>query len=1031
MAKKITNDQLFAENLFDPTIQKATEMLEVLKQMRGVINDSLKDQKKILTEIKSVSSVTDLRNQQKAVADVDKATQRALKIKQDEAKLEALLGKAKQELGKAMEKEQKALVLNTRLQREQLKLQQDKARIDAKLAKEAEKKNSLYAQESARLNDLRKRYKDLALANQENSKEARNMLKEITALDKKLKDVDASVGQYQRNVGNYSSAFRGLGSGIMQLTGFVGGVAVLRDAIKTVTEFDQAMAELQTITGLSDEVIDELGEKAIEMSKRFGTSAIEVSKGMALIGSKKPDLLNNADALASVTEQADILAKAAGISLPEAADALTKAMNQYGASSTEATKYTDILAVSQQKGTASIASLSEALKNVGSVAKASGVDFEATNALLQALAKGGLEGAEAGTKLRTILLRLAKTGRQDLNPAVTDMSDILNTLAKEIPDVTSAQKMFGEEAAAAALTLINQRDVVKDLNGALNEQGAALEQAENNSDTLSGVTAKLGAAWDAFVLSIENGDGVIARFVRGSLLVLADLLDMLTGYTFKLTGIETRVSKTSIEQTVAERQKIIDDLVQKGAITVEEGAKRMEGAYEDVIRNVIRAETIWLNQNKELLKDANLGLAERNNILAEIKRGQQTIIDAEALLSEKQKATKDTTEELTGAYSRQTKEIKKLQEAKALELERDLTPDEKMKLELDFLEEQSKRRKTELIKNVQDEEQLREELYQLERNQLLEQIAIKEKYDKDATDERLKLAELERAHKEKLKEQELEHDKNIEDQKTKNAEEEAAERLRIAQQYADAASELADMLTDYLIKKSEEREAAIDKEISAAEKRQERLRELADQGVLDAEQSLAAEDKKIAEFEKKKIEEERRRQRIEQANAVFQSYTGHVEAGDPNPLASTIKDIVALRAFIESLPGFYTGTESIGENNATPFKVSGRDRFLVRLDEGERVLTAEQNARIGNLSNEMLTRIVEGHNKKAAFASAVLPISVQDSGREVAEEIRALRQEQREKPVQWIDIDGFKKEVVENIKQGDKIVRNHYKRNLL
>lgn len=61
---------------------------------------------------------------------------------------------------------------------------------------------------SAKLNKLRKDYKDLAVSNQASTAEGKNLLKQIQDLDKQLKDIDASVGQYQRNVGNYGGAIK-------------------------------------------------------------------------------------------------------------------------------------------------------------------------------------------------------------------------------------------------------------------------------------------------------------------------------------------------------------------------------------------------------------------------------------------------------------------------------------------------------------------------------------------------------------------------------------------------------------------------------------------------------------------------------------------------------------------------------------------------------------------------------------------------------------------------------------------------------
>ena len=58
---------------------------------------------------------------------------------------------------------------------------------------------------SAKLNKLRKDYKDLAVSNQANTQEGKKLLSQIQELDKQLKGIDASVGQYQREVGNYSN----------------------------------------------------------------------------------------------------------------------------------------------------------------------------------------------------------------------------------------------------------------------------------------------------------------------------------------------------------------------------------------------------------------------------------------------------------------------------------------------------------------------------------------------------------------------------------------------------------------------------------------------------------------------------------------------------------------------------------------------------------------------------------------------------------------------------------------------------------
>ena len=76
-----------------------------------------------------------------------------------------------------------------------------------------------YRGQSARLINLRNRYKDLAIQNKQNTAEGRALLRNITNLDQKLKGIDASVGQYQRNVGNYFGAFQRFGGQLTRLLG--------------------------------------------------------------------------------------------------------------------------------------------------------------------------------------------------------------------------------------------------------------------------------------------------------------------------------------------------------------------------------------------------------------------------------------------------------------------------------------------------------------------------------------------------------------------------------------------------------------------------------------------------------------------------------------------------------------------------------------------------------------------------------------------------------------------------------------------
>jgi len=71
---------------------------------------------------------------------------------------------------------------------------------------------SLYQKESKRLRDLKNQYKDAALAYGKNSKEAQKLGNEANELDKKLKNLDKSVGDNHREVGSYKESIKGAAS---------------------------------------------------------------------------------------------------------------------------------------------------------------------------------------------------------------------------------------------------------------------------------------------------------------------------------------------------------------------------------------------------------------------------------------------------------------------------------------------------------------------------------------------------------------------------------------------------------------------------------------------------------------------------------------------------------------------------------------------------------------------------------------------------------------------------------------------------
>jgi TP901 family phage tail tape measure protein len=477
--------------------------------------------------------------------------------------------------------------LKTELQIERNK--QAQIRTEKLLNNETQRTTSAYKEQSKLLNKLRNDYKDLAVQEKTNTKEAKDLLAQITKLDAKLKNVDASVGQYQRNVGNYGSAWDNLKSKWKSLLGVagqlglaVGGAQILGSSITTIKEFGQSIADLSAITGASGPDLEKYKKAAIELGKETQGGAKAVVEAFKLIGSAKPDLLENADALIEVTKAARTLSKASGMELPDAATALTDAMNQFGASSDEAAKFINVLAAGSKFGAAEIPQVTEALLKFGAVSKAANVSIEESTALIEALAERGLKGAEAGTALRNVMLKLsapdalpkeAKERLEELGISFADLQDKskpfserLDKLKPLLNDSAALVKVFGMENAVAARNLIDSTARIRELNSQVTDTNTAFEQADVRSKTLSEAFNRLKETWNSFVLGVAEGKDVtqgltssldfLSRNLETILSVVGRLIRLWVEYKAVVKALELKQSfddwrsqKKAIEET--------------------------------------------------------------------------------------------------------------------------------------------------------------------------------------------------------------------------------------------------------------------------------------------------------------------------------------------------------------------------------------------------------------------------------------------------------------------------------------------------
>ena len=261
---------------------------------------------------KTVETATELK---RAIADVNaelKKTTDVQEIKKLEAKLVDLKA-AQMEVNKVV--------------KEQIKSRNEE--ITA-----TDKANGAYRKLSKELNDQRNRYKDLAAAEQESSQEAKDLLVSINNLDKKLKGIDATVGQFQRNVGGYTEAlgqfFPKLGGTLGQVTGTIGGLSQgINGLTQTTGAFNKSLGAigiaLTLFSGIS-EIFQSINESVAETKELSN----QVAGFTGATGNVLTDFVSKSKAISTtykkdvneITVAANTASKALGIGFNEALDAI-------------------------------------------------------------------------------------------------------------------------------------------------------------------------------------------------------------------------------------------------------------------------------------------------------------------------------------------------------------------------------------------------------------------------------------------------------------------------------------------------------------------------------------------------------------------------------------------------------------------------------------------------------------------------------------------------------------------------------------
>lgn len=344
---------------------------------------------------------------------------------------------------------------------------------------------------------------------------------EIRKVNDEIKESEGWLARFNNGFAKWGAL---AASGIAAITGISMTLNKMR---KDRDDKEASAANLKALTGLDDASIQWLARQAEILSTsmhksglRVTQSSKEILEAYMLVGSAKPDLLGNKEALNAVTIEAMRLSKAAKMDLKEAVDAVTLSMNQYGASSEKAADYANVMAAGSKFGSAAVQSITAAVTNAGVSASTANVSIEQLVGSIETLAEKGIVNEVAGTGLKMFFLRL-QTGADKTNPKIVGLQTALKNLQKLSTE--EIVKRFGAETYTVAQTLIDGADKVEYYTKAVTDTNVAMEQAAINSETNEARLAQLKNKIR------ETGIELMEK--------LNPSLNMLTGWTTKLLSM--------------------------------------------------------------------------------------------------------------------------------------------------------------------------------------------------------------------------------------------------------------------------------------------------------------------------------------------------------------------------------------------------------------------------------------------------------------------------------------------------------------
>jgi hypothetical protein len=892
---KIGFEDIFKDDIFTPVRQAGESLAKVLDEIEKRLKEL---QKQTIAAARGAEqNANGMRQVAKAINEVKANSDALAKIEQQRAKLQEKLKALESDVAKETEKLRFKIRDLTAEYKRRAAAETAAERAAAAMQLANNRLEASYADLSNALNDLRERYKDLVVQGKANTEEAAKLRDAIVKLDRELKEIDFSVGQFQRNVGNYAQSFkealtdffRGAGPAGQAVLGL--GFAAQRagDAFRAagggVKGFARAVVEAgRALRGvgllLILEAISKLaslgkGLEALEKAKeRIDNLRDEIKLNEQLAAIKLRLEAQEATSLAGLRERGRLLEQQAQLELQLIAQERARVEREKAKIEEELKEIEDSFFVKLFRGLGR--ALGALIRGIGQVVGAIGELAGAFNEDLGRRIKGFTQTISgAAAEVERFFSNIQADKSAELTEKLADAESRLSELRIREAEVTAKLRKEQEELAKQREELIQRT---------LDSLNVEVEAVQTQREALK-------REYEKRISDLEAAYEEAKRVLEGS---QKELLEAERRYL---------ASRAALEAEFARKE---------GEILAENAQKLAK----------IRAEL----QQDTLLSEINSIRERYDALIEEVKRSAAELETDEIELIQRLEEAK-TRAIIAAQLKSADADIKFREELAKARLE---TERENFAMEEDFAKYRERRLLEIQLESAQERLKVLGELYRITGEKQLE----------------LEIAQTEALIAQLNAKLKALSDTGLDQQK------------EIIKEYLRALDALADAFDSYLKRIEERALSGLERQRGVLQRRIAVFEGLAKEGALAATESIAALEAQEAQLVQQQEQLKRRAQRREFALAAVKTYVQLLERGAPNALAQTIRDITLLTQLISKLPTFYHGTEYVREGVRIPNAV--RDALIVRVHEGERIVPAHINKQLRGVKNEDLPKLVAG-----------------------------------------------------------------------